>query len=126
MFRLHLVVLLAVAVLAIGILPPEHLHHSTATHPQVVHSHLGNSASTSTPPHAGCVCVDDDDHDSAVDLDSVMASGPSVPSLQQPAIVPESARAPELWALDAALLAWEPQETPSPPPRPTAPRAPPA
>ena len=37
--RTILIVQLALALLVGGMLPPEHLHHASRTHPQVVHSH---------------------------------------------------------------------------------------
>jgi hypothetical protein len=118
------VALCALALLGTGTLPPEHLHHSTATRPQVVHSHFETIRSLGLPELA--VSGDDDDHATAIDIDRVMAGGPSLRLAQQPALLPTPVPLSDSQNVATILGSGEPAETPSPPPRPSAPRAPPA
>jgi hypothetical protein len=124
--RLYLITVIGVALLATGTLPPEHLHHSTATRPQVVHNHFGYGRSLTGPPHPCSLCVDDDDHDAAVEIGHVIATGPQAHVSGQPALLPASLALPTFQLVVASVPVWDPDEAPSPPPRPTAPRAPPA
>lgn len=123
--RLCLIAALAANVAAMGFVPAEHFHHTTATRQATVHSHFG-VATTTHVPRAGACCFEDDDHDTAVDLDRVMAAGPIGPSVGQLAVLVRSTplSAPR-FATDG-VAAWTPDDAPSPPPRPPAPRAPPA
>jgi hypothetical protein len=123
--RLSVIVALAANLAAMGFVPAEHFHHSTATRQATVHSHIG-VATTSHPPRAGACCFEDDDHDTAVDLDRVMGAGPNGPSVGQPAVLFEQRALPSPRFVMDAVSAWTPDDAPSPPPRPTAPRAPPA
>ncbi len=124
--RLYLIEVIGVALLASGFFPPEHLHHSTATRPPVVHSHFEAVGSTTGPHHPGSLDADQDDHHTAVDIERVIAAGPRAASPGAPALVPAFAPLPTLHAVLGALPAWEPAGTPSPPPRLAASRAPPA
>jgi len=119
-----LVATLGLALLASGTLPPEHLHHSTDTRLQVVHSHFERVRSSG--PHRVTLSDDDDDHAAAIDLDRVMAGGPTVTSAHQPALVTDPVTVSAPSATLAIVDSREPSETPSPPRPPSPSRAPPA
>ena len=122
--RLGLVSIVGMAVFGAGLFPSEHLHHATASRSQVVHSHL--ELLQTSPAHHGSLLVDDDDHDAVVSLDLVIAPGPRIASAGQPAVAPTSFALTERTPVRALVSAWEPRETPSPPPSHTPSRAPPA
>ncbi len=123
--RMLLIVALVLALPAGGLLPAEHLHHSTPTRPQIVHSHFAPLHPPSST-HAASVAAPDDDHHAAVSLDAQTVS--RVPQLQTfgPALAPQVAwvSPPPLSFSPAAVVAtWVPE---SPPRQSTGSRAPPA
>jgi hypothetical protein len=118
------VAVLGLALLAGGVLPPEHLHRSTPTRPQVLHHHFETVRLAA--PVAVAISGDDDDHATAVEFDRVLAGGPTVASAHQPALLTVPGTLPGLSRLPAVIGSCEPRETPSPPPRRRAARAPPA
>ena len=125
MVRAYLIAVIGVALLASGALPPEHLHHSTAARPPIVHSHLETGA-TAGAHHSSLFDVEGDDHHTAIDLERVIAAGPRAAPRCASALLPASAPLPGLHVVLAALPVAEPDATASPPARPAASRAPPA
>lgn len=122
--RQFAVAVLGLALLAGGTLPPEHLHRSTPAHPQVLHHHFETVRLGA--PFAVEISGDDDDHATAVEFDRVLSDGPRGASAHQPALLTPPPALTDLSSSAAVIGLREPLETPSPPPRPAAPRAPPA
>jgi hypothetical protein len=123
--RLSLIVLLGIALLAGGTLPSEHLHHSTATHAQVVHAHF-EYALASDHDHHAALEVGDDDRENAVDLECVIAGGPRPSSAGPPAVPSAGLPLPVPTFGVGTVSRPKPSPTASPPRRSLAPRAPPA
>lgn len=125
MARLSLIGLLGLGLLTGGITPPEHLHHSTATRPQYVHSHI-EFAAGSAEGHHGPFDVADADHAGAVGLERVIAGGPRPPASGPPLILAAILPFPAACSSSAPVSMPAPEPTVSPPRRSLAPRAPPA
>jgi hypothetical protein len=123
--RLSLIVLIGITLLAGGTLPSEHLHHSTATHAQLVHAHFEYALASDHDHHAAFE-VGDDDHENAVDLEWVIAGGPRPSFAGQPAVVSAGLRFPVPTFAAGTVSRPKPPPTASPPPRSLAPRGPPA
>ncbi len=123
--RILLSVALVWALLVGGMLPAEHLHHSTQTRPQIVHSHLPplhSQASTHVPG----VTASEDDHHDAVSLDAQAASRVPVPPAYGSALVPHVVRVLAPVTSIGVIGLFEPRAPESPPLPSGAPRAPPA
>jgi hypothetical protein len=122
LLRNAVAIALVSALAATGALSFHHLHGATPAHPTVVHAHVEGAAHADTHVPSSV----DGEHEDAVPLNCVMAGGQARHVVGQPCALPQA-------NLLAAVAASEPigpdsdtRPTPSPPPRPSAPRAPPA
>lgn len=116
------VVTLASALVGAGVLPPGHLHRSTAAHPQVVHAHW---EAVEHPGTQAAFAVDDE-HGNAVVFDTAIAVGPASPAPSQLAALSQPGRVERVASWEPLPSEADPGPAPSPPPRAAAPRAPPA
>jgi hypothetical protein len=120
--RYAVVAALVSALVPTGALPVHHLHPATPARPTIVHAHAdyGAAADVHSPPTV------DDEHDDSVPLSQVMAGGQARRVVGQPCVLPHQTWVTVSAASEAIRPDLEVRPTPSPPPRPSAPRAPPA
>jgi hypothetical protein len=110
------------ALVATGALPFHHLHRATPAHPTIVHAHVEGAAPADTHVPSAV----DGEHEDAVPLSCVMAGGQARHVVGQPCALPQANWLAAVAASDPIGPDSDTRPTPSPPPRPSAPRAPPA
>jgi hypothetical protein len=110
------------ALVPTGALPVHHLHPATSARPTIVHAHVEDGAPDD--PHSPSTV--DDEHDISVPLSLVMAGGEARRVVGQPCALPHQTSVAVIAASEPIRPDLEVRPTPSPPPRPSAPRAPPA
>jgi len=120
-----LIAFLVSALLVGGMLPSAHLHHSTSTRPQIVHSHLPTQPAHSSARAARLSASDHSDRD-AVSLDARVVSRVPAPPAFGSGLVPQGARVSPPASSLVTLAAFEPRAPESPPLQFAASRAPPA
>ena len=120
MCRVLLNVVLVLALAGVGLLPAQHLHRSELTQAPVVHAHWPDAHHDTT--HAESA---HDDHHDLVTLSTTIGAGPTPRALVQPAVLSLA-----VWASSVStpqrLQTPDAAPGPSPPPKQTVPRAPPA
>jgi hypothetical protein len=117
-----IVATLASALVGSGVLPPDHLHQSDPAESHRVHAHWESTTHQDAPAAFSA----HEDHDDAVTLDRVLAAGPAQHVPGQPAALPQPAWIGAITTAGIFLADPVTAPGPSPPPRPSAPRAPPA
>jgi hypothetical protein len=129
---LLLIVPLGVAVLAAGVLPPEHVHrHANASAP-IIHAHFesnrqGDEFTRQGDPHQRSVSdTSPDPHETTVGLGQAVGPSQTVRSDYAPSLAPEPVTSLGLGACLSTPDYREPWGTPSPPLGQIIPRAPPA
>jgi hypothetical protein len=120
--RYAVVAALVSALVPAGALSVHHLHPATPARPTIAHAHVDYGAASD----AHFPSTVDDEHDTSVSLSQVMAGGQARRVVGQPGVLPHPTWVAVSAASEATRPGLEVRPTPSPPPRPSAPRAPPA